>query len=478
MEKTSHSRIKIVFLVTSVILIALSILSYVRIKNLINAGNQVSHTQEVKLALKDIIMEIAEAESAQRGYIISGDSAFHEEHKKAIIAINRYIDKVAALTGDNPVQQQNVMTLRNSISKRLEYMRRTLDSAEVSKNSPKQMLGGKILMNDIYRQAEIMEKEEQHILDQRTAQLHKEALITPLFTVFLIVGSIIILVATYIKITHELKISDRLRSDVEKRTTELELAYGTLQQKNQELLKMNKELESFTYISSHDLQEPLRKIQTFANRILTTESNNLSDKGKEYFLRIQDGANRMQTLIADLLAYSRTSTSERKFEYIDLNNILEEVKEDFEEDIAEKNAVIEAGEMCHAYVIPFQFHQLMHNIIGNALKFSNPGIPPHIMIKSKKINSNEVNNPQLPAGKEYCHITIADNGIGFEPQYKDYIFELFKRLHDKRKVEGTGIGLTIVKKIVENHNGIITAKSELNKGAIFDIYIPASGVNP
>ncbi|MEO6539702.1 MAG: ATP-binding protein, partial [Ferruginibacter sp.] len=149
---------------------------------------------------------------------------------------------------------------------------------------------------------------------------------------------------------------------------------------------------------------------------------------------------------------------------------------DFEEIIAEKNAVIETGEMCHASVIPFQFHQLMHNVIGNSLKFARPGIPPHIMVTSKIINSNEVKKPQL-ADATYCHITIADNGIGFETEYKDYIFELFKRLHDKARIEGTGVGLTIVKKIVENHRGVIMATGELNKGAIFDIYIP-SGVDP
>ncbi|HEX2682283.1 MAG TPA: ATP-binding protein, partial [Ferruginibacter sp.] len=395
-------------------------------------------------------------------------SVFLHERERAIAGIDINVNKVTTLTADNPAQQQNVMTLRNSILKRVEYMDRTLDSASASRNSPKQMLGGKILMNDIYRQADLMEREEQRLLDQRSALLNKEAFITPMLTMLLIVGAIIILVAAYIKITQELNTSDKLRAEVE-------LANQSLQMKNEELVKMNKELESFTYISSHDLQEPLRKIQTFANRILTSESGNLTEKGKEYFLRMQDGANRMQTLIADLLAYSRTSTSERKFEFSNLNRILEDVKADFEEVIREKNAVIETGEMCDAFIIPFQFHQLLHNVIGNALKFSKPGIPPHILVKSEIKKSSELMNPQLEAGKAYCHISVSDNGIGFEPQYKDYIFDLFKRLHDRAKIEGTGIGLTIVKKIVENHGGIITATGELDKGATIDIYIPAEG---
>jgi signal transduction histidine kinase len=218
----------------------------------------------------------------------------------------------------------------------------------------------------------------------------------------------------------------------------------------------------------------LRKIQTFATRLIADESQNLSDKGRGYVLRMQDAANRMQSLITDLLAYSRTTTSERKFETTNLNIIIEAVKNDFKEDIAAKHATIEVGEMCVAYIIPFQFRQLIHNLIGNALKFSNPDKPPHVIIKSRIIKGIQAKNKKLLSEKEYCHITVTDNGIGFEPQYKDHIFEIFKRLHDQEKIKGTGIGLTIVKKIVENHNGAITAAGELNKGATFDIYIPAT----
>ena len=267
----------------------------------------------------------------------------------------------------------------------------------------------------------------------------------------------------------------------EKRAAELIIANKELVFQNEEKEKRaaelgiaNKELESFTYISSHDLQEPLRKIQIFATRLIADESKNLSDKGKKYVLRMQDAANRMQVLITDLLAYSRTTTSERKFETTDLNTIIESVKKDFAETIAEKKAIIKVNEMCDADIIPFQFRQLMHNIIGNALKFSKPDLPPQILIKNRIIKGSKVNNQKLLSEKEYCHITITDNGIGFEPQYKDHIFELFKRLHDKEKITGTGIGLTIVKRIVENHNGVIVATSELNKGATFDIYIPST----
>ena len=265
----------------------------------------------------------------------------------------------------------------------------------------------------------------------------------------------------------------------EKRAAELIIANKELAFQNDEkekraaeLIIANKELESFTYISSHDLQEPLRKIQIFSNRLIVDESQNLSDKGKQYMVKIEDAAKRLQTLINDLLAYSRNTTSERNFETTDLSMIIEAVKKDFEETITAKQASIESGEMCDADIIPFQFRQLMHNLIGNALKFSDPDRPPHILIKARNIKGSEVTDLNLLPEKEYCHITIIDNGIGFSPKYKDQIFELFKRLHDQVKISGTGIGLTIAKKIVENHNGVITATGELNNGSSFDIYIP------
>lgn len=251
-------------------------------------------------------------------------------------------------------------------------------------------------------------------------------------------------------------------------------AEAILRSQNDQLEKMNKELESFAYVSSHDLQEPLRKIQTFASRIKEKEENNLSDLGKNMFNRMEDAAKRMQTLIQDLLAYSHTNTTERRFVTTDLNEIIAEIKETFKEKLSEKHVTIETNQLCDADIIPFQFRQLMHNLISNSLKFSNPEHPPHIQIKSEIGNGIKFNNEKLSPQNKYCHITVSDNGIGFEQQYSEKIFEVFQRLHSKNEYNGTGIGLSIVKKIVENHHGIITAKGELNKGATFEIYIPAT----
>lgn len=247
-----------------------------------------------------------------------------------------------------------------------------------------------------------------------------------------------------------------------------------LQIKNAELEKKNSELQAFAYITSHDLQAPLRKIQVFISSIVENEKNKLSEKGKDYLNRVQYSANSMQGLIQELLDYSRTNTLERKFEYIDLNQIIDEVKDDLKEELNAKYAILEATELNKVKILPFQFRQLMHNLIENALKYSNPTQPPHIIIKSKIANGIAFPKVKLSPQKKYCHISVSDNGIGFDPIYNEKIFEIFYRLHEKTEFRGTGIGLAIVKKVVDNHGGIITANSQLNKGTTFDIYIPVS----
>jgi signal transduction histidine kinase len=205
----------------------------------------------------------------------------------------------------------------------------------------------------------------------------------------------------------------------------------------------------------------------------------MSANGKDYLNRMNNAAKRMRALINDVLAYSRTKSVGTKSEKVNLAVVITEVKNEFAEIILEKNAVIEVGELGDVWINISQFKQLLINLLANALKFCKPGVVPRIKISGKiaKAIQFQSDNPGLPDGRLspqqiYYQLTISDNGIGFDPQYKDKIFEVFQRLHSKEEYEGTGIGLAIVKKIAENHNGTITARSETGKGATFDIYLP------
>jgi len=268
------------------------------------------------------------------------------------------------------------------------------------------------------------------------------------------------LLSKEIKIRKEAQ--DNLEVKISERTKELV-------SKNEELEMKNHELQQFAWVVSHDLNEPIRKIQIFIKIIkelyLTTDA-----KGVDYVDRTVKAAERMQTLITDLLAYSRLS-SKVKPEKTDLNFVLQEVLSDFDYLIERKNAVIKAGELPTIDSIPSQLRQVFQNLIGNALKFSGNVETPVIEITSELIKTKDFDGEVSPDGK-FCRITVTDNGIGFDEIYLDRIFIIFQSLNDRQTYEGTGIGLAIAKKIVDKHNGLITAKSQLGKGASFIMVLP------
>lgn len=267
------------------------------------------------------------------------------------------------------------------------------------------------------------------------------------------------------KVTRDL--TERMQAEEALKQTAQEL-----ERKNRELDAMNQELASFAYVSSHDLQEPLRKIQTFATRIAETESESLSPKAKDYFGRMQNAALRMQKLIEDLLTYSRTNTGEKTFESVNLNELVKEVKGDLREMIEAKHATILSEKLPTAHVIKFQFAQLLTNILSNALKFSKEDVAPHIEICYEVVNGSTIEHDSKNLKGQFHKISIKDNGIGFEPEHRYKIFEVFQRLHGRSEYSGTGIGLAICKKIVDNHGGVITAESNLDQGATFNVFLP------
>lgn len=242
--------------------------------------------------------------------------------------------------------------------------------------------------------------------------------------------------------------------------------------RNKELVQNNKELTEFNHVASHDLQEPLRKIQTFISRIEDREKEQLSETAKGYFEKIQEASNRMRILIDDLLQYSRTNRSEKRFEEVDLNQVVSNALSELSENIAEKKAVIHFEKLHSIQGIQFQLEQLFINIISNSLKYSKTDEAVIVDINSKKVKAFKVPKLKDDSKKEYLKITFKDNGLGFEQEYAEKIFLLFNRLHGKKEYPGTGVGLAICKKIVENHKGYIFGKGKVNQGAEFEIYLP------
>ncbi|WP_417370437.1 CHASE3 domain-containing protein [Gelidibacter japonicus] len=248
--------------------------------------------------------------------------------------------------------------------------------------------------------------------------------------------------------------------------------YRLIEERNLELERNNKELASFNYVASHDLQEPLRKIQTFISRLEDKEKANLSDNGKLYITRIKSSSARMRSLIDDLLQFSRTNKSEEAFEDSNINILLETAKHDLAEIISDKRARISSDSIPSMKVIPFQIKQLFLNLISNSLKYSRENVAPVITISYSQTQASDLPKIKFSKHDLYHTISIKDNGIGFDQEYAEKIFILFNRLHNKNEYSGTGIGLSICKKIVENHNGYITAEGKLDQGSVFTVYLP------
>jgi PAS domain S-box-containing protein len=269
-------------------------------------------------------------------------------------------------------------------------------------------------------------------------------------------GKLVQFIAIENEITTRKEIEIKLRQEVEG-------AVKKLRAMNERLEVSNRELLDFAYVSSHDLQEPLRKIQAFGDRLKSSCQDSLNEKGLDYLERMLNAANRAQILINDLLDFSRVTTKAQPFQPIKLSEILEGVLSDLEVRIEKSGAILEVDLLPVVEADALQMRQIFQNLIGNALKFLREGVTPVVQVRSRVY---------FEYGEEWCEIRVIDNGIGFEQQYAERIFQIFQRLHGRKTFEGTGIGLAICRKIAERHNGTLIAESEPEQGATFIFTLP------
>lgn len=278
-------------------------------------------------------------------------------------------------------------------------------------------------------------------------------------------GDVLGIIATSHNVTEQVLARQKVEELIKVRTEMLVAA-------NENLARSNADLAQFAYIASHDLQEPLRKISFFSKMLEDKAGPMLDNKSNEYLKKIGKSAARMKLLVQDVLAFSQLNKAVNSFSMVNTNQLLLEILADFELLIEEKGAVFEISEIPHIPAQPLQINQLFSNLIGNALKFHKEDRTPVIKIKAEETNKSEKVNNQLTDEAEYVKITISDNGIGFVPEEADKIFGIFQRLHPKSQFEGTGIGLSICKKIVDNHHGAINVEGSSSEGAVFNIYLP------
>ncbi|HYC27699.1 MAG TPA: ATP-binding protein, partial [Chitinophagaceae bacterium] len=262
-------------------------------------------------------------------------------------------------------------------------------------------------------------------------------------------------------------------TDIHEQKNFAENLENKVRERTLELRQTIAQLDQFAHVASHDLQEPLRKIQIFSSRLQQRFLEDLPKEAVSYLNKISGASTRMTKLIKDLLEYSRLMSHEKLFQFIDLNDILKDVLRDFDLLLEQKSGHLKIGNLPEIEAIPLQMNQLFYNLIGNALKFSKDDVPPEIMITSREPLREEIREiAELDSGLQYAEIIVRDNGIGFDKKYARQIFIIFQRLNDRNEYEGTGIGLAVCKKIAENHFGTIYAESSENQGATFRVFLP------
>ena len=469
------------FLAALIFLIGHAFVSFWSLSTIYKNNSLVIHSLDVLEKVESVRAAITSAESNQRGFLLTGNTIFVEPYEQAVRDVEPTIDRLAELTSDNPAQQKNIAELRPSITERIRLLRETVnirrDSGLDALMTSGTLERGRLEMEKLLDSISNIENIEKNLLAARTEQSRQSGINTIVTLTVSNLISIALVIFVFYLIKRDVAERDKeerllreanenLEARVKERTAELADA-------NLELERSNRELQDFAFVASHDLQEPLRKIQAFGDRLRTVQAPKFDDQGRDYLDRMHRAAGRMHTLINDLLTFSRVTTKAQPFERIDLNKIANDVVSDLETTIEQSGGSVEIGDLPSIDADPLQMRQLFQNLIVNALKFRKPESPPLVKVEAELVNK-DASGIEGSASNNFARITVADNGIGFDEKYLDRIFTPFQRLHGRNEYEGTGIGLAVCRKIVERHGGTLTAQSSAGKGATFIATMPVT----
>jgi signal transduction histidine kinase len=482
-------------------LVVTSALGYWNVRRLYLHERRVDHAHEVVCELRLLLAQMTDAESAVRGYLLTMEPAMLKPYEEASIAVPDALRRLERLTADSPAQQARARELATSISSRVEALRDAVAIARQSgtEAARTQMVAeeGRVAMESVRRAVRAVERDELLLLSERQNESHVAYWMATVSSVVTGAAGLVLAALGLYVTSREMRQRERraeelaeLNSWLEQRVCERTAAISAVNHSLREeiaereraeqqarfaaaeLERSNRELTHFAAIASHDLQEPLRKIQAFGDRLLFQCGEQLNPKGRDYLNRMLAAAGRMRALIDGLLEYSRVTLRGQPMIPVDLNRIAQEVVADLETRLQQTGGRVEIGDLPTIDADPIQMRQLFQNLIGNSLKFQRKEVHPRVTISGSLVPP--------PASRDgaargpWCELSFQDNGVGFEPMYAEQIFDLFQRLHGREEYEGTGMGLAICKKIVERHGGQIAAAGAPGQGARFTVSLPVT----
>lgn len=482
--RTASSWILMIALIV-VVITANSIYTIHTLDELAAVEARIFTTNKVIDSVNALHVAVLRTESGQRGFLLSDNPAYLEDYEKTLNQVNKLLADVEAnaIKSDFEAQSQRIEELVKLAKQKLNELIETVELARDDKHAKALSIFNSQVGLALYDRFETLfnqiAEEERRLQQLHVATLVKlridsvnNLIISSVTTGLLIIGMFFLLrinIRETIKHRRELQHHNMvLESKVEERTSELKVY-------SEELARSNRELEDFAFVASHDLQEPLRKIRAFGNRLSTGYQDVIDERGQDFLNRMLNAAERMSMLISDLLAFSRVTTRGKDFTDTDLNEVVSAILEDLEIPIEETQAHIVVEPLPVMKADASQMSQLFLNLFSNALKFKHAEVPPEISLRCEHVNSHDQEIHHLLPGLAWVKVTVQDNGIGFEQTFAEKIFAPFQRLHGRSEYKGTGIGLAVCRRIVERHNGLITAFSEPGKGARFDMYLPLDG---
>ncbi|AYA64106.1 sensor histidine kinase [Alteromonas sp. RKMC-009] len=487
LNKVVQSAYSWITLVTVVIVIITGNAFYVvsTLDELASLESRLFSTNRVINAINKLHMAVLRAESGQRGYLLTKDEAYLTDYTITLNKLNELLEEVeaASVESDLPEQEDNIEDLIDLSKAKINELIKTVELTRAGEYSEALSMVNTDLGLSLYDEFDLRydrvdatEREAQVKHLDSLMRLRSDSVTTLIIsgiTTGLLIIAILILLRLNLRETvkHQRDLeeyNEELEDKIEGRTQELKL-YAD------ELSRSNRELEDFAFVASHDLQEPLRKIRAFGNRLEAGYADVMDERGRDFLQRMLNAAERMSMLISDLLAFSRVTTRGKDFSEVALSEILDNVTSDLEIAIEESKATINAGSLPVVQCDKTQIEQLLLNLMSNALKFRSEDTPPVISLNSRPSTEEELEPILLKDEYEWVTITVEDNGIGFEQSFAEKIFAPFQRLHGRSAYKGTGIGLAVCRRIVERHNGVIKAFSEPGKGSRFVITMPVNG---